>query len=144
MKHLEILGLKFGAVFITVLALYSVFREVSIVDIFLISMITTITSYILGDLIILRFAGNVKATIADFGLAFIILLVTSYMMIGYEVPLITLALLSSLFIACCEPFLHGYIVNQIKPNVRLDNRRLNQLQTEFAEEKDIYHLNKNK
>jgi hypothetical protein len=110
-------------------------------DILLISLFTTVISYLIGDLIILRFAGNINATIADFGLAFVLLLAFSYLFIGYDIPLITLAILGSFFITCCEPFLHGYMVNKIPPANRKDFRALNQLQTEIAEEPDIHNLN---
>ncbi|GIO27171.1 DUF2512 family protein [Ornithinibacillus bavariensis] len=142
MNHLKILGIKFGAVLFTVFALYSVFQETSLMDIILISLFTTIVSYLIGDLFILRYAGNINATISDFGLAFVLLLIFSYVFIGYDIPLITLALLGSFFISCCEPFLHGYIVNKIPPAVRRDHRTLNQLQTEIADEPDIYKLKK--
>ncbi|MEN2768763.1 DUF2512 family protein [Ornithinibacillus xuwenensis] len=118
------------------------FHDMNLVEISVISILTTIVSYVIGDLLILRMAGNVKATIADFGLSFILVLIISYLLVGYDLPLITLSLLSSFFITCCEPFLHGFIVNEIPPIRRHDNRTLNQLQTEVAEEMDVYDIKK--
>jgi Protein of unknown function (DUF2512) len=142
MNHLKIVGIKFLAVFFTILAFFGVFHDMNLVEISVISILTTIVSYVIGDLLILRMAGNVKATIADFGLSFILVLIISYLLVGYDLPLITLSLLSSFFITCCEPFLHGFIVNKIPPIRRHDNRTLNQLQTEVAEEMDVYDIKK--
>lgn len=141
MDHLKVIGLKFATIYMTVLALFGMFDETSLFDVFMISIITTIVSYLIGDLLVLRFAGNIKATIADFGLGFVLLIVSAYVFVGYTIPLITVSLLGAFFITCVEPFLHGYMVNKIEPAVRHDNRTKNLLQTEFAEEADIYHLN---
>ncbi|MUK89775.1 DUF2512 family protein [Ornithinibacillus sp. L9] len=141
MEHIKIMGIKLLAIFFTVLAIFGIFHDVSFFDIVLISVLTTVISYVVGDLIFLRMFGNLWASFLDFGLAFVILWGIGIFIVGAEIPVATLSLLAAFFITCCEPFLHGYIVNRI-PMKRQDNYSLNKLQTEFAEEADVHDLEK--
>lgn len=145
MDHLKILGIKFIAIAFTVIAIFGVFNDIPIGTLLGISLLTTVISYLIGDLFLLRKFGNVIATIADFGLAFVSLWVLSAMFIGVGgYPIETISLLAAFFIACVEPFIHGYIVNRIPLETRKDRRTLNQLQTEFAEESDAQDIHINK
>ncbi|WP_163971461.1 YndM family protein [Oceanobacillus halotolerans] len=135
MEHIKAIGIKFVIIAFTVYAIFGVFHQANLINLLWISVLTTIIAYAIGDLLILRMFGNVVASFADFGLTFVSLWVLGNMFIWGNIPIITLSLISAFLIACSEPFVHGFVVNKIT-GTRHDNRTLNQLQTEFAEETD--------
>ncbi|MFC4556848.1 YndM family protein [Virgibacillus kekensis] len=139
MDHIKVLLMKFAAITITLFAIFGVFYEADFGELFLISLLVTGISYVLGDMFILRKYGNVTATISDFPLAFLSIWILGGMFFGNELPIITLSLLSAFFITCCEPFVHGYVANHFSVE-RHDLRGQNQLQTEFGEEMDATTL----
>lgn len=143
MDHLKVIAIKFLAIFFTILAIFTIFNQVTIDEILLLSVLTTIISYVVGDLLFLRLFGNIIASFLDFGLAFFTIWGLSLFIVGTNIPAITLALLSAFFISCCEPFVHGYMVNKI-PMKRMDHYSMNQLQTEFSEEADVHDLDEYK
>lgn len=135
MDHLKALGIKFAAIDATVFAIFGLFYNANMNNLFWISLLVTGVSYIIGDWFILRKLENVTATLLDFPLAFLSLWVLGTLLIGEGVPVVTLSLLTAFFITCCEPFIHGFIVNHFAFE-RHDLQEMNQLQTEFAEEID--------
>src|SRR5690625_4049603 len=138
MEHVKILGIKFIAISITVLSFFGIFNQTNLGDLILISVLTTIFSYLLGDMVILRKFGNAIASIADFGLSFVSYWVLASLFIEGSGPILVTSLIAAFFTACVEPFIHGYILNQFTDfRKREEHRPMNQLQTEFAEEMDI-------
>src|SRR5699024_12103106 len=81
------LGIKFVAISVTVLSIYGIFNHVSLGSLIMISLLTTIVSFLIGDLVILRKFGNLVASIVDFFLAFGTLWVLSMMFISGALPL---------------------------------------------------------
>ncbi|MEC5425960.1 YndM family protein [Virgibacillus sp. C22-A2] len=136
MGHLKVLGIKFLVISFTIFAILGIFTFFTSTDLLLISFLVTGLAYLIGDLFILRKFGNMTATIADFPLAFLSLWIAGGLFGGGDYPVITTSLLAAFFITACEPFIHGYIVNQFSAYSRKDHRKVNQLQTEFAEETD--------
>lgn len=138
MDHVKILGIKFIAISITVLSLFGIFNEAGFGNLILISLLTTIISYLLGDMLILRKFGNMAASVADFGLAFASYWVLGSLLIAGSGPIIVTSLIAAFFTACVEPFIHGYILNQFSDfRKKEEHPSMNQLQTEFAEEMDV-------
>jgi hypothetical protein len=133
MDYLKVLGMKFLAIAFAVYIIFGLFSNANWMNLLWISILVTGISYLVGDMVILRKFGNITATIADFGLAFFSLLILGSLFLGADVPIITTSLLAAFFITCCEPFIHGYIVDRFSPDSyeREDLRGLNQLQTEF-------------
>src|SRR5699024_7629506 len=99
----------------------------------------TIISYLLGDMFILQKFGNVAASIADFGLAFVTYWILGSLFIEGSGAILITSLAAAFLTACIEPFIHGYILDQFSDfRQKGDHRSMNQqLQTEFAEEMDI-------
>lgn len=138
MTHLKVLGIKFIVMTITVLSLFSIFNYAVIGNMILIGLITTVVTYLLGDMIILRRFGNVAASIADFGLAFLSYWLLARYFIGASEAVMVTALAAAFFTACVEPFIHEYIATRLfSEEVSQPRQVMNQLQTEFAEEVDF-------
>jgi len=138
MEHVKILGIKFIAISITVLSFFGIFNQTNLGDLILISVLTTIFSYLLGDMVILRKFGNAVASIADFGLSFVSYWVLASLFIEGSGPILGTSLIAAFFTACVEPFIHGYILNQFTDfRKKEEHPSMNQLQTEFAEEMDV-------
>ncbi|MDY0410299.1 DUF2512 family protein [Paracerasibacillus soli] len=128
MDHLKILGIKFAAIFITVLSLFGIFNHASLMSLFWMGVITTVVSYLIGDMIILRRFGNIAATIADFGLVFLTLWFLSATFIGTAHHILPISFLSAFFITCVEMFVHGYIRNHLSETERNDRGTFSQFQ----------------
>jgi len=136
--HLNALGIKFIAISITVLSLFSIFNNAVIPNLMLISLITTVATYLLGDMIILRLFGNVAASIADFGLAFFSYWILASFFMGGSQAIMVTSLAAAFFTACVEPFIHEYIATRLySKETRQPRQAMNQLQTEFAEETEF-------
>ncbi|WP_164669313.1 YndM family protein [Virgibacillus doumboii] len=135
MNHLKIIGIKFIVIAIAVFSIFGILNNASLSNLFWISLLVTGIAYIIGDLFILRKTGNVIASLADFGLAFLSLWVLGSLFLVEGMPVVTLSLLSAFFIACSELLIHAYILNHLDFDHK-DTRTMNQLQTEFSEEID--------
>ncbi|MBB6450787.1 uncharacterized membrane protein YvlD (DUF360 family) [Geomicrobium halophilum] len=108
----------------------------SFVNILLISILLTLVSYMLGDLFILPNYGNLWATVADFGLAFIGVwaLGSFFDQIGFWA-----AFISAIVIAIGEAFFHWFMNQQVLEDeepIRNDMSERN-LQTEFGSDMDV-------
>lgn len=135
MVHLKTLSIKFIVISIVVLSLFSIFNVASLGNLLLISVFTTIATYLLGDMVILKRFGNIVAAVADFGLAFLFYWSLSSFFIGGSEAIIITSLAAAFFTACVEPFIHEYISIHLFPNrVHQSQETINQLQTEWAEE----------
>src|SRR5690625_6352048 len=69
--HLKVIGIKFIVIAVVIYSLFCILYNATLMNLFWISLLITGISYLIGDLFILRKFGNIKATIADFGLSFI-------------------------------------------------------------------------
>ncbi|WP_379969263.1 YndM family protein [Ectobacillus sp. sgz5001026] len=78
-------------------------------NVFLITFVLGVSSFILGDMIILRRTNNIIATIADFGLAFVVIwLMSKNVMYGSHV--FVPSLIATVGVTLFEIFFHKYIV----------------------------------
>ncbi len=146
MKHLMALGMKFVATSIVLLSILSIFSGARISEILLVSLLLTLVSYALGDLFILPRFGNVVATIADFGLSFLLIWFMGYLFLSPTVSIITASIFAAIFISLTEALIHAYLLNRTnrEENRRTTNIRMNQYQTEFAQEVDPIEKTKKK
>lgn len=141
MDYVKVLGIKFVAISITVLSIFGIFNYVSLSSLMLVSLITTVVSFLIGDMVILKRFGNLVASIADFFLAFGTLWVLSVLFVGWGVPILTTSLLAAFFIACVEPFVHEYMLHNFTDYRHiLAKREPLDVQTEFAEEHDVHDI----
>ncbi|HZG72228.1 MAG TPA: YndM family protein [Chondromyces sp.] len=109
MEHIKALAIK-GLMTLAVLFLVlGVGYDVGFGDILTLTLTLGIVSYLLGDLFILPRTNNLFATLADFGLSFLLLWALGDMIIEQNIPLLQAALLSSVAVAVGEWFFHRYM-----------------------------------
>lgn len=141
MKTITALIIKFIMITVVlwiVLGLYGV----SFAGILLTSVLLTGVSFI-GDMFLLPRIGNIAATIADFGLAFILIWLVSTYFVGQPVRSGMAAFISAIIIAVGEFVFHKYLQNQIftdekvVPEKDFSSYQRNNMQTEFGSEVDI-------
>ncbi|WP_176448999.1 YndM family protein [Lentibacillus sp. CBA3610] len=140
MVHLKTLGIKAIAIGITVFSLFGIFYNANLTNLFWVSVLATGITYLIGDLFVLRRFGNVTASIADFPLSFLSIWLLCGIFIEASIPIITTSLMAAFFIACCEPFIHTYMVENLEDEKFEEQRERSaetgRLQTEFSEEFD--------
>ncbi|MET3695687.1 uncharacterized protein DUF2512 [Bacillus oleivorans] len=137
MKHVWAILAKFVIIGVVVLSFLSIF-DPPFTEILLIAIVTTLISYIVGDLGILRM-GNTAASIGDFILSFATIGFLSYVMIEQTWSILAASFFASLAITAIEILFHIFMKNRVYPdrnqepkrNIRFQDRRF---ATEFAEE----------
>ncbi|WP_047981798.1 DUF2512 family protein [Ornithinibacillus contaminans] len=139
------LGIKLIINIIVVFSIFGIFYDASLLNLFWISILSTLLAYFIGDRILLPRFGNTIATIADFGLAFISLAALGSILIQTDMPIVLAALFAAFFLALTEPFLHTYLIEKSKTEKRHTSRTANRrFQTEFGEETSTLDRTKNK
>ena len=135
MKHIKALAIKFISSLVLLYVILGMFYDMSFGNVFLITLVLGAVAYIFGDMLILSKTNNTIATIADFGLAFLLIWLMGESL-TFGDSLIVPALLSAAGLALFEIFFHKYLVNNV-----FDSRedRFNQTgtlryQTEASEE----------
>jgi hypothetical protein len=73
MKHIVSIFIKFLTTSVILEITIGLFSDLAIGSIFLISAVLTAVSYVVGDLLILRLFKNLAATLADIGLALLLI-----------------------------------------------------------------------
>lgn len=153
MDHLKALGIKFIYTSIIIFSLFGIFNNVSIGKLFIMSLMTTGISYIVGDLIVLPRIGNIRSTILDFGLSFLTVLILGGLFIITDIKITLASLAAAFFMMCIEPLFHTYMVERVfnpdKDLVKDHNHQIKTTQlhpkllTEFAEETDTETITRN-
>jgi Protein of unknown function (DUF2512) len=138
MKHLTAMAIKFVSTLVLLYVILGLFFGMSFINVFLITLVLGVVSYLLGDMLILPKTNNTIATIADFGLAFpLIWLMTLNMTTG--VRTFGVSLIAAIGLTLFEAFFHQYLKRNIvnsNDDVKINRRSLPQLQysAENAEE----------
>ncbi|MEN2466340.1 YndM family protein [Ornithinibacillus sp. FSL M8-0202] len=132
--NLKALGIKFIINMIIVFSIFGIFYDASLVNLFIISVLTTAVAYVVGDLYILRRFGNVVASISDFFLAFVTLAMLGIIFIQTDMPIVLASLFAAFFFAITEPFLHAYMQEKGPDEKSTRPLTRGRYQTEIAEE----------
>lgn len=134
MKHIRALAVKFLASLVLLYIILGLMYDMSFTNVFLISLVLGLASYVIGDLFLLPKTNNTIATLADFGLAFMIIWILGESM-TYGDSLLLPSLISAAGIALFEYFFHKYVVGNVLEDSASENRNANyQYQTEASEE----------
>jgi hypothetical protein len=140
MKHFWALLIKFAAIGTVLFSFLSIFNTASLPVILLISVVTTAISYFAGDLYILPRFGNFIATIADFGLSFVLIWLLSALMINSTGSMLTTTFFIALTIAFIEALFHLYVNTHVNSSsaesVIPGVYKGDMMMTEFSEEFD--------
>jgi hypothetical protein len=73
MKHVKALAIKFVSSLVLLSLILGLLFDMAFSNIFLITLLLGVAAYLIGDLLILPRTNNTVASIADFGLAFLII-----------------------------------------------------------------------
>ncbi|MBE4906902.1 YndM family protein [Bacillus luteolus] len=147
MKHLKALGIKFIFTSIILLSVFGIYYNSTVLEILMISALVTGVAYVIGDLFILPRLGNMVASLADMGLAFLSIWGLSLLFINPPDRLALASLFAAVFIMLAEALFHAYMENKVldqgRNNMTFNMTSFqNKFQTELAEEHDIQNLNK--
>ena len=112
MKHMKNLAIKFISILAVLFIILGIFYDMSFGNVLSISVVLTLASYLIGDLLILRRTNNTMATISDFALAFLVIWLMGENL-TYGDSLIMPALIAAAGIALFETFFHKYVARQI-------------------------------
>lgn len=135
MKHIKALALKFIATFVLLFIVLGIFYDMSVANIFLITIVLGAAAYLLGDLLILSRTNNTMAAIVDFVLAFFMIWLMGERL-TYGDSLIMPALISAAGITIFEIFFHRYLADNVFPSSEGGRYRADRVsyQTEASEE----------
>lgn len=140
MKHFWALLIKFAVIGTVLFSFLSIFNTASLPVILFISVVTTAISYFVGDLYILPKFGNFIATVADFGLSFVLIWILSALMINSTGSMLATTFFIALTIAGVEALFHLYVNTHVNSNsaesVIPGVYKGDAMMTEFAEEFD--------
>ncbi|WP_370222532.1 YndM family protein [Cytobacillus sp.] len=112
MLHSKALSLKFMACLVLFYIILGKRYGMSFENIFIITALLVITSYILGDMLILRRTNNALASIADFGWAFVLIWFLSSIL-TLQNELISMSLAAAFGTAILEYAFHLYLLSNL-------------------------------
>ncbi|CAM3823315.1 YndM family protein [Aeromicrobium ponti] len=111
MQHSKALAIKFIASLVLLFVILGLIYGMSFGNVFIITALLGIVSYILGDMLILPRSSNTVATVADFGLAFVLIwFLSSILTYGDN---LFMSLVAAAGVALFEYFFHGYLVRNM-------------------------------
>ncbi|RFU60974.1 YndM family protein [Peribacillus glennii] len=142
MRHLRAVAFKFLSTLALLYIVLGITFGLSITSVLLITVTLNVIEYIVGDLIILPKTNNTVATMADFGLALILIWFMVDNVATFRNPFYG-ALVASFVLAMFEYFFHKYMANNVL-SAADNNSHLHgnlQFHTEAAEE---FQLNTSK
>lgn len=146
MNHGKALAIKFISSLALLYIVLGLLYDMSFRNVFLITLVLGISSYIIGDMLLLRRTNNMTATIADFVLALIVIWSMGSALTTGGSPF-TMALIASIGVALFEYMFHKYVANNVFTDDNqevVNNQRQSlkslQYQTEVSEEDTPYSV----
>jgi Protein of unknown function (DUF2512) len=135
MKHVKALAIKFVSSLVLLSLILGLLFDMAFSNIFLITLVLGVAAYLIGDLMILPRTNNTVATIADFGLAFLIIWFMSENL-TYGDNHFSMSLIAALGVAIFEYMFHKYVANNVIKNQSGQKQQTGKLQyqTEASEE----------
>lgn len=113
MKHIKAFMIKAVSTFILLFVILGLLFNYSIGDIFILTLILGVVSYLLGDLMLLPRTSNLTATISDFAIA---LLITWFYLANNTISATNVfiaSLLTAIGVTLFEIFFHRYMRKQV-------------------------------
>ena len=135
MQHAKAFGIKFIIVSIFIFSIFGIYGNVTLNLLFWMSLIVTVTMYVIGDVWLLPRIGNLKATLADFVLLFGIVGILGSIVVEPSAAIVLASFYVAFFITLVEPLFHGFMQEKVYEDDEAFEERPD-LQTEFAEEAD--------
>jgi hypothetical protein len=137
MKHIVPFIVKLAAWSVVLFSMFTIFNApLSLIS--LMTVITALVSYVIGDVFILPRVGNFTAAVLDVPLAFLLVWPVSFALIAPSVNMAYAAFFSALAIGAIEAFFHLYMENHVLDEARREEAYRwydeGRWATEFAEE----------
>jgi hypothetical protein len=135
MKHVKAFAIKFVSSLVLLSLILGLLFDMAFSNIFLITLVLGVAAYLIGDLMILPRTNNTVATIADFGLALLIIWFMSENL-TYGDNHFSMSLIAALGVAIFEYMFHKYVANNVIKNQGGQKQQTGKLQyqTEASEE----------
>ncbi|MGM7722183.1 YndM family protein [Metabacillus sp. Hm71] len=136
MSHIKAIVIKFIATFALLYVILGIVFDVQFENVLLISLVLGVISYMVGDLVILPRTNNRVATLADFGMAFLVIWLMLDNISNDGADIFWASLFSAIGVALFEYFFHKYVASTVDNKQENKSRRNNalQYQTEASEE----------
>ena len=115
MKHIWALIIKFVIITVILEIVLMMTTALTWVDILSISITLTILAYLISDLLVLSLSNNIVATIADAGLAFVVIYFYNYRF-GFGSISYGDAIIAAVVIGVGEWFFHKYMARTVYPD----------------------------
>lgn len=109
MEYVRAAVLKFVIVTAILYIILSLFYGASFVNVLWTSLNLTFWAYLIGDLLLLPYAGNRVALVTDFGIAFLSIWIMAVYTFSPNVPLVSATLVATIAITVGEWFFHAYM-----------------------------------
>lgn len=134
MSHTRAMIIKLISTFVLLYIILGLIFDLSIGNVLLITLVVGIAAYLIGDLMILPRTNNTTATIADFGLAFLIIWALCEAVTLNDQTMYP-SLIAAIGVALFEFFFHKYLARNMN-ETRDNGQRIGKLnyQTEMADE----------
>jgi Protein of unknown function (DUF2512) len=136
MKHVKAFAIKFISNLVLLYIILGLFFDMAFRNVFLITLVLGVAAYLIGDLLILPRTNNTVATIADFGLAFLIIWFMSENL-TYGDDHLLMSLIAALGVGIFEAMFHRYLANNILPDSKNQSRPTNTLQYQTEASKEL-------
>lgn len=116
MEHVKAMAIKLVAHILLAIVIFTLLFDAPWDQAAIAAVIVAVAIYILGDLIILRKIGNVVATIADAGSAFLIAWL--YLNATLDGDFLVASLIFGVLAGVFEWFFHSWLLNNVVPDER--------------------------
>ncbi|UOQ44185.1 YndM family protein [Halobacillus salinarum] len=135
MEYVKVIALKFIISFSILYLILGIAFDTVLGNVFLITLVLSIVSFAIGDLLILPRTNNTVATVADFFFGFVVIYLMSAAL-STGLNLFIPALFSAIVIAVFEMMFHKYAADQLDFDDSMDQSRTGavNLGTESSEE----------
>ncbi|WP_186580479.1 YndM family protein [Aquibacillus kalidii] len=134
MKHGKALLIKFVATLALLYIILDLMYAMTFGEVFALTAVLGIVAYLVGDMFVLPRTNNTIATLADFGLAWLIIYLFADGTTIADNPF-TISLIGAIGVAAFEMFFHRYLANNTLPDEKQSPATRNlQYQTETSEE----------
>ncbi|HWT27135.1 MAG TPA: DUF2512 family protein [Mobilitalea sp.] len=113
MKHVTNLLIKFVMVAVILEVVLLILTRLTFGRILWLSLIITVVAFLIGDLLILPASNNIVASIADVGLALVVIFIYNYYWTTTRISFVN-SLVASVILGVGEWFYHRYIIARLK------------------------------
>ncbi|MBM7553120.1 YndM family protein [Thalassobacillus pellis] len=140
MEHMKLLAIKFVMTLAVLLVILGLGYDMAFRNVFLITVVLGLLSYVIGDRMILPRTNNTMASVADFGLAFVVI----YFMgdaLTFGGDLFTATIISSAAVTIAEYFFHKKVASTFDDEHVERGARNMEVSTETSEELFPYDEN---